>query len=282
MKRVLITGSNGQLGKGIVQYIRDKEVTLFPYSKDELDITDKSQIRKAVEEVKPDIIINCAAMTCVDDLESNEARAMLVNAEGPGYLAQICVDRDMILVHISTDYIFDGKKSRTPYTEEDTPSPLNVYGRSKLIGENRVRELLPNHFIIRTTWLYGEGDNFIEKVIALAAQNPKVEIVHDQWGSPTSVRELVRCIEALIKTEAYGTYNGACEGECTRLELTQEIYKYMFLKNEIVPREMESFELHAPRPQYCVLDSSKIKNEKIYSFAHWKDALREYLEHRQV
>ena len=283
MKKVLITGSNGQLALELNNQLEDK-YELILTNRTNLDITNFQETEEFIIKHKPDIIINCAAFTAVDLCEQEEEIAYKSNAIGPKNLAIAASKADAKLIHISTDYVFDGEGindlngKKRPYIEQDKTKPQNVYGRTKLEGEKFVSENTSKYFIIRTAWLYGEGKNFVRTMINLSKTNSEVKVVNDQMGSPTSTEELSNMIEKLIETEEYGIYHGTCEGFCSWYDLTCEIYKLMDIKTKVIPVTTDEFPRPAKRPKYSVLENKKLNELGIYKFKEWQEALKIYLE----
>lgn len=183
--KILVTGANGQLGRALQKVLINEEIELLLTDTKEMDITDANSVKKVFNKFEPEIVINCAAFTNVDKCETEEELAFKINAEGPRNLVKMCLEYDACLVHISTDYVFDGEKSE-PYDEEDIPNPQSVYGKSKLLAEQIILENMSKYFIIRTAWMFGDGENFVRKVVQNAKNKNEVTVVDDQFGSPTS------------------------------------------------------------------------------------------------
>jgi len=283
MKKVLITGSNGQLGIELGNKLEDK-YELILTNRLNLNITNEKETVEFIKEKMPDIIINCAAFTAVDLCEEHEDDAYKTNAIGPKNLAIAANEINAKLVHISTDYVFDGEGIKDedanlrPYYESDKTNPQSAYGRTKLAGEKFVIENTNKFFIIRTAWLYGEGKNFVRTMINLSKTKDEVRVVNDQIGSPTSTAELANMIGKLIETEEYGIYHGTCEGYCSWYDLTCEIYRLMNIKSNVIPVKTEEFPRPAKRPKYSVLENKKLNDLCIYRFKSWQNALKTYLE----
>lgn len=285
--KVLITGANGQLGRALEEHLRKTEgVTLvatgsvssvnkaeFPIKP--LDITDEKAVLSMAEKEKPDVIINCAAYTKVDLCEENEALAMKINGEAPGFLAKAAKKVDAKLVHISTDYVFDGKADK-PYVETDKTNPVSAYGRSKLAGEQAVMKEWDKVFIIRTAWLYGDGVNFVQTMLKLSEKYPEIRVVNDQFGSPTTASELAKLILFLMKTERYGIYHGTCEGSTSWYEFAREIFREFGKNVTVHPVTSEEYDAKAARPGYSVLENHKLNSETDYRMKDWKDAFSDY------
>jgi len=280
MKKVIITGCNGQLGRALNLELDKTEYELVNTDVAELDITDIDQVLALAEKEQPYAIINCAAHTAVDACETQEDLAYKINAIGPRNLSIAATKVGAKLIHVSTDYIFPGDKDGI-YTEFDTPGPRSVYGRTKLAGENFVKEFADRYFIVRTAWLYGDGKNFVKTMLRLAEDRDTVSVVCDQYGSPTSAKELAKCIVHLLPTENYGLFHGTCEGSCNWAEFAEEIFrlagKNVTVKH-ITSEEYATNVAAAPRPKNSVLDNKMLKLTTDFMFADWKDAIKEYME----
>lgn len=281
---VLITGSKGQLGLEITSQLNAKKsLNVFLTDMAELDISDIDSVMNAVREIRPSVIINCAANTAVDNCETDMDNAYRINAIGTRNLAIASLETKAKLVHISTDYIFDGEGvkdisgSIRPYNEFDSPNPQTVYGKTKYEGELFIQRTTPFHFILRTAWLYGEGNNFVRTMLKLSKERDIVKVVHDQYGSPTSTRELARAILMLMDTDNYGLFHGTCEGQCTWFEFTKEIFRLEGIKTEIKPVTSEEFPRPAKRPKYSVLDNYMLRLTTNHVFNDWKDEIKTYL-----
>ena len=228
--KVLVTGSNGQLGRELRIQLKDKNINFVGYDIPEFDITDKAAISEIITKEEPDVIINCGAMTNVDGCETNREAAFKINADGPKNLAEIAKEKDIVLVQVSTDYVFDGEGiaqngQLRPYVETDPVDPKTVYGDSKAAGEKYVAEAMDKYFIVRTAWLYGDGNNFVKTMLRLAENHPQLTVVSDQVGTPTSTVDLARAIIELIQTNAYGIYHGTCEGQCSWYDFAVAIFE---------------------------------------------------------
>lgn len=247
----------------------------------ELDITDVYSVEKLVEEVMPDIILNCAAFSNVDDCETNRDLANQVNAEGPKNLACIAKKYELRLIHISTDYVFDGKrKVPQAYTEKDEPCPATYYGRSKLAGEKAVQLGTDNHVIIRTAWLFGlNGHNFLKAILRKAIESPKTQIrvVNDQFGSPTWSYTLARQIEKLIDIKSNGIYHASSEGYCTWYEFANTFLKEMDLPCSLVPCSSEEYPTPASRPANSIQKNQRLNNAGINIMENWEIDVKRFV-----
>ncbi len=273
MSKVLVTGANGMLGQDLCPLLEHHGYQVVRTNSTTMDITDFEKAHSVICENAPDVVIHCAAYTNVDKAEEDFETAKLVNATGTENLAKICAEKDITLVYISTDYIFDGKKC-CAYLPDDTANPINNYGLTKFLGEEAVKKYCKKYFITRTSWLYGlHGKNFVETMISLAAK-PELKVVNDQTGCPTWTVELSRGILKLLETTDYGTYHVCGSGNTTWYGFACEIFNLCNLKVNIKPCTTDEFPRPAKRPQYSVMDNSNICQD-------WKIALKEYLQTRE-
>jgi len=274
---ILLTGSEGQLGKELQKQLTEKKFDFTAVDLPEVDISKYSDIQNIITEEKPDIIINSAANNDVDGCEDNEELAFKVNAIGPRNLALMAAKVDAKFVHISTDYVFAGDAVK-PYREYDNTCPQTVYGKSKLMGEEFVHRHHKKHFIIRTAWLYGEGKNFVRTMLRLAENRDEINVVDDQFGSPTSTVDLAKVIIKLMQTEYYGLYHGTCEGLCSWYDFACKIFELK--KQDIIINRVssEEFKSPAPRPSYSVLDNFMLSLHNLNLFRNWEEALAEYIK----
>ena len=277
--KLLLTGAKGQLGTELKKQINSLqshyEVICTEY--DTLDITDLNQVRNKLIMNSPDIIINCAAYNLVDKCEAEAESAYRINAIGVKNLAMICEELDGKLIHISTDYVFDGSASK-PRKEDDEVNPLNVYGKSKLLGEQYVKTFCKKHFILRTAWLYGEGNNFVRTMLKLAETKKEIDVVGDQFGTPTSTKDLARTIIDLMHTEYYGTFHATNEGQCSWHDFACAIFDYKGIDFKVNAVTSEEFLRPAKRPKYSVLDNFMLNLYGMNTFRHWREALIDYLQ----
>ena len=277
MKKVIVTGADGQLGRAInLQYAGSGEYELINTDVGDLDITDIDKVMKFVREIRPYAIINCAAYTAVNACEKEEDLAFRINAIGPRNLSIAATETGAKLMHVSTDYVFDGNGTR-PYVETDPTGPQGAYGRTKLAGENFVREFGDRHYIVRTAWLYGDGKNFVKTMLRLAETHDQVRVVMDQVGSPTSADELARAIAYLLPTENYGLFHGTCEGDCSWAQFTEEIFRLAGKNTKVEAITSEEYGAAAKRPAYSILENYMFKMTTDFMFADWHDAIAEYI-----
>lgn len=278
MKKIIVTGCNGQLGRAInLELNKNPELEFINTDVAELDITSIDQVMTLAREVKPYAIINCAAHTGVDACETDVDNAYRINAVGPKNLSIAATETGAKMVHISTDYVFDGKGTR-PYLEFDKTDPQGVYGATKLAGENMVKDFADRYFILRTAWLYGDGKNFVRTMLRMSETNELVRVVNDQVGSPTSTKELAGAIAHLLFTENYGLFHATCEGSCSWADFTREIFRIAEKNTQVVGITTEEFGAKAPRPAYSILENYMLKLTTDYMFADWHDAIEVYLK----
>lgn len=282
MKKIIVTGCNGQLGRALNKIYQDsREYECVNTDVAELDITNIDDVNRLVSEVKPYAIINCAAHTNVNGCEADIDNAYKINAIGPRNLSIAATRYHAKLMHISTDYVFDGQ-ANTPYTEFDIPNPKAVYGKTKLAGEEFVKQFAQDYFIIRTAWLYGDGKNFVKTMLGLAQNHDKVTVVGDQFGSPTSADELARAVAYLLPTDNFGLFHGTCEGMTNWADFTREIYRLAGKTTVVETVTTQEYDKNAkgvvaPRPAYSVLENYMFKLTTDYMFADWEKAIAEYL-----
>jgi dTDP-4-dehydrorhamnose reductase len=285
MRKILVTGCNGQLGRAIQKEYGDEvEFILTDVVEGEkispLNIMDLDEVLGFVEAKKPDVIINCAAATNVDGCEKDWDFAYKLNALGPRNLAIAATKVGAKLVHVSTDYVFPGNATK-PITEFDQPGPISAYGKTKYEGEKFVQQFADKWFIVRTAWLYGDGKNFVKTMLSLAETHDELSVVCDQLGSPTSAVELARMIHHLEPTENYGIFHGTCEGDTNWADFTEEIFRLKGINvkvNHVTSEEYKRMNpASADRPHYSILDNYMLRLTSGYKMADWKDALREYL-----
>ncbi len=275
--KILITGSNGMLGHDLEEVLKDKHELILTTSKT-LDITDKDKTIEIIKENKPDIVINSAAYTDVDGCETNQDLAYAVNAEGVKNLALGCKEVDCPLVHVSTDYVFDGT-ARDPIEEDGEIGPISVYGKSKLKGEEAIQEILDKYFIVRTAWLYGiNGKNFPKTMLELAENHPEITVVYDEVGTPTYTPDLAYGISQLIETDFYGIYHLTNSGSCSWCEFARYIFEIAELDINVVPVTASEFSRPAPRPSYSVLKNKNWIENGFEPLRDYKEAIKEYIE----
>jgi dTDP-4-dehydrorhamnose reductase len=275
---LVVLGAGGMLAAALADALRGRKGSWIPLSAADLDITCRDRVRSVLEETGPGVIINCASYTDVDGAESEPQRAFEVNGAGAGNVAEAASRLGALIVHISTDYVFDGSKEG-PYSPEDGTNPLNVYGASKLEGENRVREKAPEHLIIRTSWLFGlNGKNFVQTMLQLGRTGSSVDVVNDQRGAPTYTPHLAGGILDLIQRGVRGTWHLTNTGSCTWWEFAGEIYRQRGMDVDVNPVPTAAFPRPAHRPRNSVLDCLATYGILGGPLPSWKAALGEYLE----
>jgi len=279
--KIMITGAGGQLGQDCWRVFGNThQVTGLDHH--QLDITRRVHVNEAVAKINPELIINCAAHTGVDACETENELARALNVSGPRYLAESAARQGSLLVHISTDYVFDGQKPIAEgYAEDDAPGPLSVYGKTKLAGEKAVREVTAHHLILRTAWLYGiRGHNFLKTMLKLTRANPSREfkVVNDQFGSPTWSYRLALQIEKLVENGARGIYHATAEGVCTWYDLATYFLNKMNVPYCLVPCTSDEFPTAAVRPKNSILENRSLKEAGINFMAPWQDDVDQYIE----
>lgn len=277
MKKLLITGCSGQLGRALNRVYEGEQVQIINTDVPELDITNLDAVMRFVREQKPDVIMNCAAMTAVDLCESQYEKAFQINAVGPRNLSIAARETGAKLFQVSTDYVFSGNADH-PYVETDRPDPQSVYGSTKLAGEQFVRDFADRYFIIRTAWLYGEGKNFAATMLRLAESNDTVRVVRDQYGTPTSALELAKMMHVLEPTENYGIFHGTCEGQCSWADFAAEIFRQAGKNTNVEYITTAEYPTPTKRPAYSVLENQMLHLTTDFKMQQWQDALSVYLK----
>jgi dTDP-4-dehydrorhamnose reductase len=279
--KLLVTGSDGLVGKNILPLLRE-EFDVVPYVERQWDICNEERGEAIVSRVRPDALLNRAAMTNVDACEDNAELAYRVNSEGAGLLAKICARHETPIMSFSTDYVFDGSKS-SPYAEEDDTNPLSVYGRSKREGEQRILANNPRAVIIRTEWVYGdEGESFITKVVRAVRQKGRVEVVNDQQGAPTYAKDLAVPVAALIKQQARGICHVTNDGSCTWYDFARHVFAFLNMDVACHPIATDQSMRRAKRPPYSVLDCTRLRTQTGLTMRTWQAASEEYLNALRV
>lgn len=277
---VLVTGANGQLGQSIQLIAKNHTDFQFHFFDSKtLDITNKETIDSIFSKIKPDYCINTAAYTAVDKAESESKKAQIINVDGAKNLAEVCKKHSTTLIHISTDFVFDGSKTK-PYKETDATNPQSVYGHTKLDGEKAIQEILENYFIIRTSWVYSQfGNNFMKTMLRLSNEKTSISVVNDQIGTPTNALDLAEAILKILTsnfqlpTSNFGIYNFSNEGQCSWYDFAQKIFEINTIKINLQPSTTANYPTPAKRPKYSVLDKSKIKTVFGVEIFDWKESL---------
>jgi dTDP-4-dehydrorhamnose reductase len=276
--KVMVTGAKGMLGSQVCNALAPQHEVVAVDIED-FDITDTGAVRARVIADFPDVVVHCAAWTDVDGCERDPAKAFLCNSRGTWAVAEACGWAVATLVYISTDFVFDGEKGE-PYTEFDRPNPLGVYAASKLAGEETVRRLVPEHYVVRSAWLYGPGgNNFVDRILSAAAEREELRVVADQFGSPTYSRDLARTIADVIVPEqmVYGTYHVVNSGVCSWAELAAEALQIRGSGTRVVPIRASEWPSPTRRPAYSALRSRWLEFQGVPPLRDWKAALRSYL-----
>jgi dTDP-4-dehydrorhamnose reductase len=281
--KIAVIGANGQLGSDAVAAFRANGDEVFPLTHEDIELQDVDSVSTCMGQFRPQIIVNTAAMHHVENCEREPQKAFAVNGLGTRNLALVARDVGAVLMHVSTDYVFDGVKG-SPYEESDAPNPLNVYGNTKLCGEYFVRSTLDKHFVLRTSAIYGRspcrakgGLNFIELMLKLARERGEVRVVDCEFVSPTSTADLGRQMVALSRSDSYGLYHATAEGSCSWHEFAGEIFALTGTKVSLKVAGPNEFPAKVPRPKYSVLENRGLKTRQLNIFRPWQDGVREYL-----
>ena len=282
--KVLVIGANGQFGTALCRYLAKEGREFVPLTHGDIEITDMVSVKSAFFKHNPDVVINTAAFVKVDDCEVNPDKAYLVNAIGSRNLAAIAQKQGTKLVHISSDYVFGGEEHRTvPYTEFDPPSPVNVFGKTKVAGENYIRHLCPRHFIVRVSGLFGlrgqsaKGPNFVETMLRLAKEQKELRVVNDQIFSPTYGSDAARKVTELITTDYYGIFHITNKGYCSWYEFTTWILKLAGLSTPVIAITSDKYPQKAKRPGFSVLDNYHLRLLGMDDLRPWQEALEDYM-----
>lgn len=280
MINLLVTGSSGQLGQCLRQLLLSAtDISCYFAAREDLDITNSDELQRFFSDHNFDYCINTAAYTNVEKAESEQKEAFLINAEGAYSLAKACKKHNVVLLHISTDYVFDGM-AKTPYQEQDPTNPLNVYGASKLKGEQHIGDTWNKHFIIRTSWLYSQyGQNFLNSMLQFAKQKKALTITTQQKGTPTNANDLAQMLVTIIKTgnARYGVYHFSNQGEATWYDFAKAIFKATGEIDTVNLAKTEHYATFAKRPSYSVLNCNKLKDTLGITYRNWEDSLKQII-----
>jgi dTDP-4-dehydrorhamnose reductase len=286
--RVAVIGANGQLGRDVCDVFLSAQHQVFPLTHSELELDSQESVLHALEGLRADVVVNTAAFHNVEKCESEPGRAFAVNAIGARNVAAATEKLNAALVHISTDYVFDGAKN-VPYIEDDAPFPLSVYGNSKLAGEYFVRCSNPRHFVLRVSAIYGRspcrakgGLNFVENMLKLAKERDQLRVVNDEFVSPTPTAEIARQVAAVSATQEYGLYHATTEGSCSWYEFAQAIFELTGTRVKLDPALPGEFSAKVRRPKYSVLENAALKRKGLNVFSHWRQGLEAYLASRSA
>jgi dTDP-4-dehydrorhamnose reductase len=281
MNNILIFGASGQLGNCIKKVSSEKKIeNLIFLSKEESDILDEQKLKTVFASYQPAFIINCAAYTAVDKAEDDVELARKINQTGAKNLALKCKEYGAVMVHVSTDFVFDGNHPKV-LEETDITQPINVYGLTKLEGESEIAQILPAHFIIRTSWLYSEyGNNFVKTMLKLGAEREELKIISDQIGTPTYAIDLAHCILYIVSTASqdYGIYHYSNEGACSWYDFAKAVFDISGTSIKVLPIRTHEYPTKATRPLFSVMDKSKIKKTFNLEIPYWRDSLINCIE----
>jgi dTDP-4-dehydrorhamnose reductase len=281
--RVAVVGANGQLGSDVIELFRERGSEVFPLTHSDLELANAESVATCLKAISPTVVVNTAAMHHVEQCEQQPEKAFAVNAIGVRNLAVVTKELGAVVIHVSTDYVFDGMKGQ-PYVEEDTPVPLNVYGNSKLSGEQFMRTLNDKHFVLRVSAIYGKqpcrakgGKNFVELMLKLGRERGMVRVVDSEFVSPTPTAQIAAQIYELSGCDAYGLYHGTAEGSCSWYGFAREIFKAANLTVDVQIAGPNEFPAKVPRPKYSVLENRGLKRLGLNRFNDWRDGLQQYL-----
>jgi dTDP-4-dehydrorhamnose reductase len=284
--KIAVIGANGQLGHDVVRAFAVQGDEVQSFNHQDVELSSLDSVVACLRSAQPEVVVNTAAMHHVENCEQQPARAHDVNVVGAKNLATATRDLGSLLIHVSTDYVFDGKKSE-PYIETDEARPLNVYGRTKLEGEQFVQETNPRHYVLRTAALYGShpcrakgGQNFVDLMLRLARERGRVRVVDSEFTSPTATADVARQIAALSRSDAYGLYHATAEGSCSWYEFAQEIFRVADVPAKLEVAGADEFPAKVPRPAYSVLENRGLKFHDLNLFRPWQEGLNSYLSEK--
>ena len=276
--KVLVTGANGQLGYDVVKELQKQNIECCGATRQDFDIVDFEVTEKFITNYMPDAVIHCAAYTAVDKAEDEQGLCYLVNASATENIAEICKQINAKMLYISTDYVFDGTKDGF-YEVDDKPNPINVYGKTKLLGEQAVQRLLDKYFIVRISWVFGEhGNNFVKTMLKLGKERKELNVVADQYGSPTYTADLAPLLVKMIKTDKYGIYHATNEGVCTWAEFAEEIFKITKLDVKANHIPATDYPTRAKRPMNSKLSKNNLKANEFKVLENWRLALKKFVQ----
>lgn len=276
--KVLVTGINGQLGYDVVKELDKRGYIPIGVDREKVDLTDLSSINNLIKDSEVDAVIHCAAYTSVDKAEDDKELCEIVNILSVKEIVNTCKELDIPLVYISTDYVFDGTKEGE-YIETDLVNPINVYGRTKLMGEAFVKDILDKYFIVRISWVFGEnGNNFIDTMLRLSKEHKELNIINDQVGSPTYTKDLAPLLVDMIQTNKYGTYHATNEGFCSWYEFAKEIFKVKNIDIKVNPITTDKYITKAKRPLNSKMSKEKLEQNGFKRLRPWQEALKDYLK----
>lgn len=286
--KVAVIGANGQLGHDVVRAFSEQGDEVRPLTHADIELSSLESVTACLRATAAEVVVNTAAMHNVDSCEQQPGKAREVNAIGSRNLATVTRDQGSALIHVSTDYVFDGTKG-TPYVEGDEARPLNAYGRTKLEGEKLVQQTNPKHFILRTAALYGShpcrakgGQNFVDLMLRLARERGRVRVVDNEFTTPTATADVARQIAALSRSDRYGLYHATAEGSCSWYEFAREIFRVADVPVTLEAAGPNEFPAKVPRPAYSVLENRGLKSCQLNLFRPWQDGLHAYLSEKQL
>jgi len=280
-KKFLIAGSSGQLARAFIDYFEHNGFSYEAPDESVFDITDPDRARAVIQGNSPDYLINCAAYNQVDRAEDDPQKALTINAEAPGLLADVCQENGVFLVHYSSDYVFDGKKG-APYAEDDTPNPLNVYGTSKLKGEQAVQDKMTDYLIFRLSWVIGQGtQNFLYKLAGWAKNNPVLKISEDEISVPTFTPDIVWLTLLSLEDGLTGLYHLVSSGYASRYELSEYYMQLMGLNNTLERVSIKSFDTKAERPLFSAMSNARLAKDLDVEIPSWKESMTRFLKGRE-
>lgn len=287
MKKIALIGANGQLSSDVIKVFDKNHFAITPLTHSDIEVTDINSTKKVLEDIKPDIVINTSAFHKVDEVEDNPEKAFIVNSSAQKNLAELSQKNKWTLVFLSSDYVFGlDNQRKTPFNERDETGPINVYGVSKLAGENFTRYICNKHFVIRVCGLFGtagssgKGGNFVELMIKLGKEKGEVSVVSDQILTPTYTKNIAENMNELFKTDAYGLYHITSEGQCSWYEFANEIFNQTKMKVKCNPVDSNFFSTRAKRPKFSVLENYNLKKINLNKMRNWKDNLNLYLKEK--
>lgn len=280
--KVLVTGANGQLGYDVVKELQKQNIECYGATRQDFDIVDFEATKKFITNYMPDAVIHCAAYTAVDKAEDEQGLCYLVNASATENIAEICKKINAKMLYISTDYVFDGTKDDF-YEVDDKPNPINVYGKTKLLGEQAVQKILDKYFIVRISWVFGEhGNNFVKTMLRLGKERKEISVVADQYGSPTYTADLAPLLVEMIKTDKYGVYHATNEGVCTWAEFAEEIFKIVGMDVKVNHITTAEYPTRAKRPMNSRLSKSKLLINNFYILNKWQIAIDQFMKGKTI
>lgn len=278
--RVLVTGSDGQLGSALIDELKKRNIDFFAANRKNMNLEDETAVKKVLRDYAPNIVYHCAAFTNVEKAEELMDYCYLINVLSTRWIAKVCDELVTKLVYISTDFVFDGQNTK-PYYPQDKPNPINFYGKSKFLGELEVQKILKDYFIVRTSWVFGDsGNNFVNKILTLSQNQDELKIVSDEYGSPTFTKDLSVSLIEFLDSNSFGIYHICNNGQCSRFEFTKEIIKILNSEINVIPIDSSHFSSKVIRPKYTVLNQEHNPDLSIKIDRSWQKALAEYLKKR--